>query len=88
MHDDGTGNMVPVGNGDDPAVGQTNRVFARIRNVGQATASNVVADPLGMGITNGVKWAPIGKVDNQAFRSSRASRAGHSSRCPWTGSPL
>lgn len=72
MHDDGTGNMVPVGNGDDPAVGQTNRVYARIRNVGKAPASNVVAtievtNPLGMGITNTTQWALVGKVDSVGF---------------------
>jgi hypothetical protein len=72
MHDDGTGNMVPVGNGDDPAVGQTNRVYARIRNVGKAPASNVVAtievtDPLGMGITNTTQWALVGKANSVGF---------------------
>ncbi len=70
MWDDGTGQMVPVGNGDDPAVGLTNRVYARIRNIGNAIASNVVVtfevtDPLGMGITS--TWTQIGKVDKTTF---------------------
>jgi len=70
MWDDGTGQMVPAGNGDDPAVGLTNRVYARIRNIGNAIASNVVVtfevtDPLGIGITG--TWAQIGKVDKATF---------------------
>jgi hypothetical protein len=68
MWDDGNGQMVPIGNGDDPAVGLTNRVYARIRNIGNAIASNVVAtfevtDPLGMGITGPAGWVLIGKAD-------------------------
>lgn len=81
MHDDGTGQMVPVGNGDDPAINQTNRVYARIRNVGRAPASNVVAtievtDPLGMGIMPTTQWALVGTVDSTAFPGLASIPAG------------
>ena len=37
------GEMVPMGNGDDPtAVGLVNRLYARVRNYGSAAAANVV----------------------------------------------
>jgi hypothetical protein len=77
--DDGRGQMVPVGNGDDPAVGMTNRVYARIRNIGNAIASNVVAtfevtDPLGMGITG--RWALIGNADAATFPQLASIPAG------------
>jgi hypothetical protein len=79
MWDDGTGHLVPTGNGDDPAVGLTNRVYARIRNIGNAPASNVVVtfeitDPLGMGITG--NWVQLGKVDQTAFPQLAAIPAG------------
>jgi len=79
MWDDGFGQMVPIGNGDDPAVGLVNRVYARIRNVGNATASDVVVtievtDPLGMGITG--SWLQLGKVDKTNFPQLASIPAG------------
>jgi hypothetical protein len=47
------GNLVPVGNGDQPTIGQINRLYARVRNKGGAPATNVVVkfeitDPAGL----------------------------------------
>jgi hypothetical protein len=66
------GGTVPVGNGDDPAVGQVNRLYARVRNVGTQAATNVVAhweitDPPGLGIAGASGWAPIGSVSSVQF---------------------
>jgi hypothetical protein len=70
--DDGTGNLVPVGNGDDPAVDQVNRLYARVRNVGATTATDAVVnweitDPPGVGIAGASGWALIGTVDKNDF---------------------
>lgn len=67
-----TGNLVPRGNGDDPAVGMVNRVYARVRNIGSQTATDVkvhfdVTDPLGVGIAGANGWALIGSVDKNQF---------------------
>jgi Dockerin type I domain/Thrombospondin type 3 repeat len=66
------GGTVPVGNGDDPAVGQVNRLYARVRNVGTQAATNVVVhweitDPPGLGIAGASGWAPIGTVSSVQF---------------------
>ena len=70
--DDGSGNQVPVGNGDDPVIDQVNRLYARVRNVGAATATNAVVnweitDPPGVGIAGASGWAAIGTVDKNIF---------------------
>ena len=70
--DDLSGNPVPVGNGDEPTIGQVNRVYARVRNIGGAPASNVVVnfeitDPPGMGINDETGWASLGKVNSTDF---------------------
>jgi hypothetical protein len=54
----------PRVNGDDPAIGSINRVYARVRNFGTANAVNVrvkfkVTDPLGVGVQN-TNWALVG----------------------------
>lgn len=72
MWDDGSGNMVPRGNGDDPAIGQVNRLYARVRNVGFQAATDVVVtweitDPPGLGIAGANGWVPIGSVDKTRF---------------------
>lgn len=69
---DGSGGTVPVGNGDDPAVGQVNRLYARVRNIGLTPATDVVVnweitDPPGVGIAGATGWAPIGTVDKTSF---------------------
>lgn len=70
--DDLSGNLVPIGNGDQPTIGQVNRLYARVRNIGGAPASNVVvrfeiSDPPGMGIGGDTSWAPLGTVDSSDF---------------------
>ncbi|MFM7677465.1 MAG: hypothetical protein ACKO83_01305, partial [Roseiflexaceae bacterium] len=59
-----TGLPVPRGNGDDPAIGSVNRLFARVRNFGTTSATNVrvqfkVTNPLGVGVQNS-SWANVG----------------------------
>ncbi|HSJ56656.1 MAG TPA: hypothetical protein VLC95_05725, partial [Anaerolineae bacterium] len=66
------GNPVPRGNGDDPAVGLVNRLYARVRNVGGAPATNVVVnfeitDPPGLGIAGASGWASLGTVTPAEF---------------------
>lgn len=66
------GGTVPVGNGDDPAVGQVNRLYARVRNVGTQAATNAVVrweitDPPGLGIAGAAGWLPIGSVSSVQF---------------------
>ena len=66
------GNPVPVGNGDIPAVGLVNRVYARVRNFGYQTATDVkvhfeLTDPPGVGIAGASGWVEIGSVDKTAF---------------------
>jgi hypothetical protein len=66
------GNPVPRGNGDDPAVGMVNRLYARVRNVGTAPATDVkvtweITDPPGVGIAGANGWAAIGSVDKNQF---------------------
>jgi hypothetical protein len=62
------GGTVPAGNGDDPAIGQVNRVYVRVRNVGHQAATNVVVhidrtDPPGLGINGASGWVPINGSD-------------------------
>lgn len=64
LWNDLTGLPVPRGNGDDPAVGSINRIYARVRNFGTTSAANVkvqfkVTDPLGVGVQN-TSWANVG----------------------------
>jgi hypothetical protein len=52
-------------NGDIPASGSVNRVYARVRNVGSKVATNItvrfqVTDPAGMGINNSTSWTGLG----------------------------
>lgn len=70
--DDGTGNLVPRGNGDDPALEQVNRVYARVRNFGDQPATDVevefeVTDPPGLGIQGADSWKSLGSVDKADF---------------------
>ncbi len=66
------GGTVPTGNGDDPAIGQVNRLYARVRNYGDVTVSNVVVhfdvtDPLGLGINGSNGFVQIGTVNSASF---------------------
>ncbi|RME63120.1 MAG: hypothetical protein D6790_05235, partial [Caldilineae bacterium] len=72
MWDDLRGGMVPRGNGDNPAVGMVNRLYARVRNVGTAPATDVkvnfeITNPPGVGIAGANGWAPVGSVDKNDF---------------------
>jgi hypothetical protein len=73
--------LVPKGNGDDPAVGQVNRVYARVRNAGHAPATNVVVswevtDPPGVGINGATGWNAIGDVNKEDFPGLASIEAG------------
>ena len=72
MWNDLDGNSVPRGNGDDPAVGLQNRLYARVHNWGSSNATDVVVnfevtDPLGVGIAGSNGWAALGSVDQSDF---------------------
>jgi len=61
-----------IGNGDDPCIGHTNRVYAHIRNLGDAPANNVrvifrATDPPGVGIPDAHGWIEIGAVTAAQF---------------------
>lgn len=61
-----------VGNGDDACANAENRVYARIRNYGTASADDVivdfyVTDPLGVGIREASGWTLIGTADFTTF---------------------
>ena len=81
MWSDVDGNLVPRGNGDPPAVGLVNRVYARVRNIGTQIARDVVVhvevtDPLGVGIAGSNGFVEIGSVDSTDFLSLAAIAAG------------
>ena len=66
------GGTVPKGNGDDPAIGQVNRLYTRVRNYGDVTATNVVVhfdvtSPLGLGIAGSNGFVQIGTVTSAQF---------------------
>ncbi len=66
------GGTVPRGSGDDPAIGQVNRLYARIRNFGSQTATNVVVhfditNPLGLGIAGSNGFKQLGTVTSTDF---------------------
>ena len=66
------GGVVPIGNGDNPAVGQANRIYARIRNYGTQPAANVtvffdVTDPPGLGINGSNGFKQLGSVNSSSF---------------------
>lgn len=66
------GGVVPVGNGDDPVIGQSNRLYARVRNFGTQPATDVkvhfdVTNPLGLGINGANGFVELGMVDSTKF---------------------
>lgn len=66
------GDTVPIGNGDNPTVGQQNRLTARVRNIGTTTATDVVVhfdrtDPEGRGINGANGFITLGTVDKTQF---------------------
>ncbi len=76
-----SGNLVPIGNGDDPAIGQINRLYARVRNVGTSPATNVVVNweitnPPGVGISGSNGWAAVGSANKVGFPGLASIAAG------------
>ncbi|HEX6372024.1 MAG TPA: hypothetical protein VF006_24075 [Longimicrobium sp.] len=68
-----------IGNGDDPCANHPNRVYARVRNLGDAPARDArivfeAADPLGMGISG--TWREIGTAAPAAFPALASIPAG------------
>ncbi len=68
-----------IGNGDDPCIGHVNRVYAHVRNLGDAPATDVrvtfrVTDPPGVDIRDSRGWNEIGCVTSAEF-SALASLA-------------
>jgi hypothetical protein len=66
------GGTVPSGNGDDPGIGLVNRLYARVRNFGARTATNVVvhfdvSTPLGVGVSGPNGFAQLGTVTSAQF---------------------
>lgn len=89
-----TGDTTPVGyaNGDSPCANHENRVYARIRNIGNTPAANVkvriqVTDPMGVGM-NGTTWVDIGTADAGTFAGLASLPAGAYTDVwvPWTPS--
>ena len=75
-------NSVPRGNGDDPAIGSINRLYARVHNFGSANATNVKVqfqntDPLGVGV-NGATWVNSGPVVDSSRFPALANMPPHS----------
>ena len=64
----GDSTQVGRGNGDAPCANHNNRVYARVRNIGGATATSVnvhfqVTDPLGVGVSGATGWTDIGTAN-------------------------
>ncbi|MBZ5522354.1 MAG: hypothetical protein LAP21_08960 [Acidobacteriia bacterium] len=56
-----------IGNGDDPCANHENRIYAHVRNGGDATANNVhvhflVTDPPGVGVRDANGWVEVGST--------------------------
>ena len=61
-----------IGNGDDPCANHDNRIYARVRNGGDAPANNIrvnfrVTSPLGVGIRGAAGWTPVGTATATEF---------------------
>ena len=68
----GDSTAVGHGNGDNPCANHSNRVYARIRNIGTQAMNNVVVhfdvtDPLGVGVAGASGWLNIGNVTMADF---------------------
>jgi hypothetical protein len=75
------GGTVPRGNGDDPAVGLSNRLYARVRNFGATPAVNAVVhfdvtNPLGLGINGSNGFVQLGTVTSAQFPGLASIPAG------------
>jgi hypothetical protein len=65
-------NDTVIGNGDDPCANHENRIYAVVRNSGDASADHIVVhfkvtDPLGMGIRGARGFVEVGTADETAF---------------------
>ncbi len=83
MWSDLMGGTVPSGNGDDPAVNQVNRIYARVRNYGSVPAANIVVhfdvtSPLGVGINGANGFVQLGTVDQTSFPALALLQPGQS----------
>jgi hypothetical protein len=61
------GDGTVIGNGDDPCANHENKIFAHVRNGGDATAVNahvhfLVTDPPGVGVRDASGWVEVGSV--------------------------
>jgi len=77
------GGTVPQGNGDDPAIGQVNRLYARVRNFGTLPATNVVVhfditNPPGVGINGSNGFVQLGTVTSAQFPGLASINSGAS----------
>jgi hypothetical protein len=75
------GGTVPQGNGDDPAIGQVNRIYARVRNFGTLPATNVVVhfditNPPGLGINGANGFIELGSANSTQFPGLASIPAG------------
>jgi hypothetical protein len=75
------GGVVPIGNGDDPVIGMTNRIYARVRNFGSGPATNVtvffdITDPPGLGIAGSNGFKNLGQVGPADFPALASIPAG------------
>jgi hypothetical protein len=69
---DQLGGTVPIGNGDNPAIGLVNRLYARVRNYGTQPATNVtvffdMTSPPGLGINGSNGFVQLGSVGPAQF---------------------
>ncbi len=76
----GDSTVLGYSNGDSPCANHQNRVYARIRNIGNTPAANIkvhfqVTDPMGVGI-NGSTWVDIGTADSTTFAGLASLAAG------------
>ena len=70
-----------VGNGDDPCANHENRLYARVHNVGDAPAINVLVnfqrtDPMGVGIWGSERWVGVGAASPAEFSTLASIPAG------------
>lgn len=82
-----------IGNGDDPCANHENRIYATIRNTGDAPARDIkvtfkVTEPLGVGVRTPEGWTTIGTVTATEFPDLAYLEAGESTDVyvPWTPS--
>jgi len=92
MWSDLMGGTVPSGNGDDPAVGLVNRLYARVRNYGSTPAANIVVhfditNPPGVGINGSNGFIPLGTVDKTLFPALALLQPGQSTDVYYNWTP-